>query len=208
MPSPSPSPAGPCLENFDEVTAPALPVGWMALNDTVGTPDPTLWVTETTTADSAPNDAFIPDQNGVSDKYLISRNITVTSAAPVLSFRNNYNTEYDPPPNEVFWDGYVLEISSPNISGGDFTDVLDPAVGGSFVSGPYTGRISTIAENPLADRLAWCGNSGGYINTVINLGPSLNGQTIKLRFRMGTDQAASRPGVHVDGLSIIGAACP
>jgi len=36
----------------------------------------------------------------------------------------------------------------------------------------------------------------------------VNGQTIKLRFRMGTDQAAARPGWHVDTISITGASCP
>ena len=180
----------------------------MAINDTVGTPDPTLWVTETTTSDTAPNNAFIPDQDGISDKYLISRGIVVTSAAPVLSFRNYFNTEHDPPPMEVFWDGGVLEVSSPNINMGDFTDVTDPSVGGSIPTGGYTGEISGIANNPLAGRMAWSGDSGGYINTVVNLGPNVNGQTIKLRFRMGTDEAAARPGWHVDTLSFVGASCP
>ena len=31
--------------------------------------------------------------------------------------------------------------------------------------------------------MAWSGNGGGYINTMANLGPNLNGQSIKLRFR-------------------------
>ena len=51
-------------------------------------------------------------------------------------------------------------------------------------------------------------NSGGYINTVVNLGPNVNGQTIKLRFRMATDEAVSAPGVHIDTLSFTGASCP
>ncbi len=36
----------------------------------------------------------------------------------------------------------------------------------------------------------------------------MNGQTIKLRFRMGTDEATGGPGAHVDGLVITGASCP
>jgi hypothetical protein len=177
-------------------------------------PDPgdgVMWVTDTVMADSAPNAAFIPDQDGVSDKVLDSRPITITSAAAVMTFRNSFNTEYDPPPMEVFWDGGVLEVSSPNVSGGDFLDITNPAVGGSIVSGGYTGEISGAADNPLAGRLAWSGLSGGtgnYINTVVNLGPTLNGQTIKLRFRMGTDQAAARPGWRVDTISITGGSCP
>ena len=110
----------------------------------------------------------------------------------MLSFRNNFNTEFS---DGTYWDGGVLEISSPNINGGAFTDVTDAAVGGSFVSGEYTGTIDTTANNPLAGRDAWSGSSGGYIDTVINLGPNLNGQTITLRWRMGTDEAVGRTGV-------------
>jgi len=193
------------MENFDGVTAPALPAGWTATN---ASGDTDMWVTSTISPDTAPNDAFIPDQDGISDKYLDSRDIVVTSAAATLSFRNNYNTEYDPPPAEVFWDGYVLEVSSPNINGGAFTDVTDPAVGGSIPTGGYTGEIDGTANNPLAGRMAWCGNSGGYINSVVNLGANVNGHTIKLRFRMGTDEAVARPGVRIDTLTFVGASCP
>ena len=188
-----------------------LPAGWVASNDPGGMPDPTLWVTSTITPDSAPNDAFIPDQNGISDKFLDSRPIAITSAAAVMSFRNSFNTEYDPPPMEVFWDGGVLEVSSPNINGGAFTDVTDPLVGGSIPTGGYTGEISGAANNPLAGRMAWCGLSGGtgaYEDTVVNLGPNVDGQTITLRFRMGTDEAAARPGWRIDNISITDASCP
>ena len=155
--------------------APALPPGWSA---GLGSGDPPTWQTSTVTPDTPLNDAFVPDQDGISDKVMDSPNITVNSAAAQIRWRNNFNTEHDPPPAEVFWDGYVLEVS---INGGAFVDVTDPSVGGTFVSGPYTGEIDGTANNPLAGRMAWSGNSGGYIDTVINLGASLNGQTIKLR---------------------------
>ena len=165
-----------------------------------------MWVTTTVSSDTAPNNAFIDDQTMVSDKVLNSRNITINSATSVLSFRNNFNTEYDPPPAETFWDGGVLEVST---NGGvDYFDITDSHIGGSFVSGGYTGEIDGTAGNPLAGRMAWSGNSGGYINTVINMGAMLNGMTMKLRFRMGSDEAVSFPGWHVDGLSITNAACP
>jgi hypothetical protein len=188
------------VENFDGVTAPALPAGWVATN---ASGDTDMWVTSTTSPDTAPNDAFIPDQDGISDKYLISRDINVASASATLSFRNNFNTEMS---GGFFGDGYVLEVSSRNINGGAFTDVTDPAVGGSIPTGGYTGKLGF--PNPLAGRMAWAGNSGGYINTVVNLGPNVNGQTIKLRFRMGTDEAVSATGVRIDTLSFTGASCP
>ena len=188
------------------MTAPALPAGWVASDPIIG--DGVLWVTSTITPDSAPNDAFIPDQNGISDKVLDSRDIIITSDSAVMTFRNSFNTEHDPPPTEVFWDGGVLEVSSPNINGGTFTDVTDPTVRGSIPTGGYTGEISGAANNPLAGRMAWSGNSGGYIDTVINMGPNLAGQTVTFRFRMGTDEAVAAPGVHIDNFSITGASCP
>ncbi len=188
-----------CVENFDGVTAPALPAGWTRSNPIPGS-NGIMWVTSTVTPDTGPNDAFIDDQDGVSDKDLGSRNIMILSASAQVSFRSNFNTEY-------FTDGGVLEVSSPNITDGALTDVTDPAVGGRFISGGYTGEIGNNG-NPLAGRFAWCGDSGGYITTAVNLGPNLNGQTIKLRFRMGTDEAVSRPGWHIDTLSIMGATCP
>ena len=199
----SPTPSGPCVENFDGVTAPALPAGWVASNPDPG--DGTLWVTSTTTPASPPNAAFIPDQDGISDKVLDRLNVTINSTAPMMSFRNNFDTEFS---GGIFWDGGVLEISSPNINGGDFTDITDPAVGGSFVSGGYTGQIDGTANNPLAGRMAWSSNSGGYIDTVINMGPNLTGQTVTLRFRMGSDGFLGAPGVHIDNISITGASCP
>jgi subtilisin-like proprotein convertase family protein len=203
--TPTPTPAGNCTENFDTVTAPALPAGWVATNVSG---NPPLWVTTTVTPDSPPNDAFVDDQNGISDKQLDSRNIVMGSGGHTLSFRNWFQTEHDPPPAEVFWDGYVLEVSR---NGAPFSDII--AEGGVFVSGPYTGEIDGTAANPLAGRMAWSGTSGGgaspvYINTVITVPASFDGQTIKLRFRMGSDEAVAQPGARVDGLIITNASCP
>jgi hypothetical protein len=162
-------------------------------------------VTSTINPETPPNDLFVDDQDGISDKLVDRLGVMVTSTSPMMSFRNNFNTEMS---GGVFWDGYVLEISTPNISSGDFLDITDSHVGGSFVSGGYTGQIDGTANNPLAGRMAWSGNSGGYIDTVINMGPNLTGQTVTLRFRMGSDEAVAAPGVRIDNLSITGASCP
>ena len=111
-----------------------------------------MWVTSTSQPDSAPNCAFVPDQDGISDKVLDRMSVTITGASAMMTFRNNFNTEFS---DGIFWDGYVLEVSSPNISGGDFLDITDSHVGGSFVSGGYTGEIDGTANNPLAGRMAW-----------------------------------------------------
>src|SRR6185312_15127276 len=76
--APSGTPCGSFNESCDGVTAPALPSGWVASNAAGGAP---LWVTSTTTPDTAPNDAFINDPNVVTDKLLDTPNISITSAS-------------------------------------------------------------------------------------------------------------------------------
>src|SRR5204862_7625273 len=114
-------------ESFDSVTAPALPTGWVATNGQGPAP---LWCTTTTDAYLGPNDAFVDDPPVISDKYLDSPPISITSAAASVSFRNYYRLESG-------FDGGVLEISSPNINVGAFTDITSPAVGGSFAGFGY-----------------------------------------------------------------------
>jgi hypothetical protein len=191
----SPTPTATCTgtiiwsENFDEL--PPGPLG-------------SCWAISTIEPDTSPNDAFCPDQDVISDCYLVLGNITIPSASAVLSFRNNFNTDFS---GGVYWDGGVLEVSSPNINVGDFTDITDPAVGGSFVTGGYTAELDATSGNPLAGRLAWSGNSGGYIDTVVNLGANVAGQTIMLRFRFGSDKAVAAPGWRIDTMIITDGLC-
>ena len=43
--------------------------------------------------------------------------------------------------------------------------------------------------------MAWTGSSTTYINTLVNLGPNVVGQTIKLRFRMASDVSVAAYGL-------------
>ena len=162
-----------------------------------------MFITTTTMPNSAPNALFVADQDGISDK-VADRIIHVSSTSAVLTFRNKFVTEFS---DGTFWDGGALEVSAPNISGGDFVDVTDPLVGGTFTSGPYTGEISGLASNPLAGRMAWSNTSAGYIDSTINLGANLNGQTVTFRFRFGSDELTEAPGWWIDNFSIMGATC-
>jgi hypothetical protein len=186
--TPTPGVTKECNENFDGTSTVFPPGGG--------------WVISTVDPYSPPNCLFAPDPGSISDESVDSVPINIHSNAAVVSFRNNFNTEHDLPPAEVFWDGYVMEIS---VNGGAYADIID--AGGVFVTGPYTGEIDGTAGNPLAGRLAWSGNSGGYILTKINLPASLNGSAIRLRFRMGTDEATAAPGVRIDDFVLTGGSC-
>ncbi len=166
---------------------PRCPAGWTATN--VAGPAP-LWVTSTATPDSARRTALCRrsgcrQRQGPRHTRHFYCFRCMRSASAILTTWNVTQATSTM--------AAVLEVSSPNINGGAFTDITDPAVGGNFVTGGYDGVISNCCGNPLAGRMAWGGDSGGYINAVANLGPNVVGQTIKLRFRMGSDSSVNMP---------------
>ena len=167
-------------QNFDTVTAPALPSGWTTTASNGASP----WVISTTWHDTAPNSVFADEPPVAGTEDLIAPALTIASTNAVLGFRNNFNTEADPAVANNAYDGGVLEIQ---IGTNDFVDILD--AGGSFAAGGYTRTIlvSTNTDNPLKGRRVWGGNSGGFIQTLVNLPPSAAGQTIQLRWRFAID---------------------
>lgn len=183
-------------DDFDSVAPPALP-GWTVMNGI--DPDGILWQSSNTglpvpPADSPPNAAWVNDPPVVSDKYLESATFFIFEAWwAQLTFRHNFNLQ-------AGFDGGVLEISSFYINNGEFTDITDPAVGGSFVTGAYNATIATGTGSPIAGRQAWSGNSGGFITTTVNL-PLLviDG---KLRWRMASDNSGSGEGWRVDNILV------
>ena len=196
------TPVIPFTENFDEVTAPALPAGWTTvISNAVAN-----WVTSTTFADTAPNAAFADEPPVPGIEELISPTIPITTASAQLTFRNRYNTEVDPNSASAF-DGGMLEIQ---VGTNDFADILQ--AGGSFVAGGYTRTIATgtNSDNPLAGRRVWAGNSGGFITSIVNLPAAAAGQTITLkwRFDLDTGNFYGGSGWFIDTISIKdGASC-
>jgi CSLREA domain-containing protein/uncharacterized repeat protein (TIGR01451 family) len=189
-------------ENFDNVSAPALPSGWTTANP-LNPDDPyQKWATSTATPESAPNDAFVADPANTSDAQLTSPVIHISTASAKLIFRNNYNLYYAGQPTSVS-DGGVLEIS---INGGAFTDIID--AGGGFVSAGYN---TFIEDNPVGccNRSVWTGNSNGYVTTIVNLPPSVSGQNIQLRWRLGSVQnSPGGAGWRIDTVKILGCTAP
>ncbi len=183
-----------CSENFNAVTVPNLPAGWFAVTET-DCAESNPWATTNTVFDSSPNSAFVNDPLCISDEYLYSSLFQIISPSAQLTFRRNNNLE-------LGYDGLVLEIS---IDGASFTDIL--TAGCTFVAGPYDQTISNCCGNPLTGRLAWTGNSGGWVTTTINLPASAVGKIIILRWRRGTDSSIAATGAYIDGISISGSVC-
>lgn len=185
-------------ENFDSVTPPTLPAGWLATN--VG-PLP-LWVTSdiglpSPPADTPPNAAFIDDPAVVSDKRLDSPSFSFFEGfGPQLSFRHNFNLEASDIDPNVGFDGGVLELST------DGGNTFQEIPGTPFLMGGYNRTISTDRGSPIAGRQAWSGNSGGFITTVINLPPVQIPPGVIVRWRMASDTSGSGEGWRVDTVRI------
>jgi photosystem II stability/assembly factor-like uncharacterized protein len=179
-------------ENFDSVVPPAFPAGWVVSWTGAGSP----WGTTSSLSDSAPNSAFAPDPGDISDNNLTSPVLAINTASARLAFRHYYDTE-------PTYDGGVLEIS---IGGSAFSDIL--SAGGSFVDNGYNGLISSSYSNPLAGRSAWSGNSGGFVTTTASLPAAAAGQSVQLRWRLGSDNSVSASGWYVDTITVTdGFAC-
>jgi hypothetical protein len=169
-------------QNFDGVTAPTLPAGWTASGTL-------LWTTTAALSDTSPNSAFVSEPSSIADNLLVSPLFYCSSAGAQLTFRHYYATESG-------YDGCVLEIS---INGGAFTDIV--SAGGSFLSGGYSGTISSSYSNPLGGRSAWTGSSGGFLTTTVALPSTAAGKSVQFRWRLGSDTSISGTGWHVDTIS-------
>ena len=177
-PTPTPLPCPLCWfprtmqDNFDYLTPPALPPGWLATN---AQGPPPLWVSSDfgvpmPPADTPPNALFIDNPAVVSDKRLDGWFVDFFEDCCVrLTFRHNFNLEASDLDPNLGFDGGVLELSTDG--GNTFQDILD--AGGSFVWGGYNRTIATDRGSPIAGRQAWSGNSNGFITTVVGLPAAL-----------------------------------
>lgn len=130
---------------------------------------------------------FAQDVSSVSDQYLAMTNPVVLSGSPTLSFWHSYITE-------AGYDGGVVEISA---NGGAWADL-----GALMTQGGYNSTISGSYSNPIGGRQAFSGSSGGYVETKINLA-SYAGQSVRVRFRLGTDSSVGSTGWYVDDVAIL-----
>lgn len=173
--------------------------------------DPALDVSESFALVITPQTQIFhgPDTGEPSDRYLISPNISVGTSAFTLSFKHRYSFETDSTPK--YWDGSVVEYSID--SGKTWADIT--TVPGIVPTNGYNGAIqnTTPTASPLLGRPAFVGASAGFatgnfMQTSYNLGTALAGQTMQVRFRIGTDDASGDYGWDIDEVAVTGAKSP
>jgi Zn-dependent metalloprotease len=132
------------------------------------------------------------DPASTSDHKLYTTAGVVIPAGGRLSFDHAFEFENSPGTN---WDGGVIEYSTNG--GSTWTDA-----GGLIDAGQaYGGTMSSSGTNPLGGRSGFVRSSYGFTATQLNLS-SLAGQTVKFRFRVGSDSSVGSIGWFVDDLAV------
>lgn len=147
------------------------------------------WYLTTARAHSPDTSYHVNEADSVTDNRLYL-NFTFNPATlnnPRLEFWHYYDSESG-------YDGGVLERSS---NGSNWSSVSSSHI----LEHSYNDTLSSGWNNPLPNRKAWSGNSGGWVKTVVNTSPWGNGDW-RVRWRFGTDRSVGGNGWWIDDVRI------
>jgi len=139
-----------------------------------------------------------------SGESIVSPDLAVGTGDFTISFRHRYKFEHGPMFSggpDTFFDGGVLEISS---DGGTTWDDISKYVDPQYLQTLYGGSDSM---NVVRGRKAWAGDSANYPaynSASLNVGKALSGKTVKVRFRIGTDDGGNAAGWDIDDIAFGG----
>ncbi|HZI04895.1 MAG TPA: hypothetical protein VEZ71_12775 [Archangium sp.] len=157
----------------------------------------TSWTRE---YDSAGANTFFrgPNNKVTTDLSLVSPllQVSATEAFRVI-FQHRY--AFEASPAGFYFDGAVIELSQDD--GKTWADV------GASVSPTYNATLDAGGVNPLKGRRAYGGQSPGYPafnEATLGLGTTYAGKTVRLRFRIGTDDSTGVTGWDLDDLQLEG----
>ncbi len=134
---------------------------------------------------------------------LTSPSISVPADATNLRLRfwHSYNLE-------SLQDGGRLEISVDN--GTNWFTVESAGSGVAFASNGYAGTISSsgqpVSRSEFAGLSAWTGNSGGFIETILNVTDNAKfaGKTVRFRWILASNSTTASTGWYLDTIALTG----
>jgi hypothetical protein len=97
------------------------------------------------------------------------------------------------------WDGAVIEITK---DGGTTWDDVS-----KYTNPGYGGTIDSQGDNPLGGRMGLIGQNAAYPNLdtlKLDFGTAFANQTVRVRFRIGTDEAQGDEGWYIDDIAVAG----
>lgn len=172
-------------ENFDQPTAPNLPTGWT----TTAQSGSGQWTTVSSHVHTPNNAAYIDNYTSTTTTHLVSPAIPIDAANDDLrlTFHHHYNLEDR-------WDGGRIEFS---VDGGPWFGVDAPNSGLVFEKNGYPHTLNSGSS--FGGLAAWTGNSGGFIETVIEFTdtPKFADKSLQIRWTLATDLMGKASGAHV-----------
>ncbi len=181
-------------ETFDGTVS-----GWTSTTETGSN----SWSLSTTQSHTPTRAYFAAGPATKSTASLVSPAFSVPAGATNLQFRfwHRYNLQSGQ-------DGGRLEFS---VGGGAWFVVGTSGSGTSFASNGYNTTISSTGQpasrSDFSGSQAWSGNSGGFIETIVNLTDTAKfaGKTLRARWRLATNGSTASPeGWYVDTISLVG----
>ena len=150
------------------------------------------WTASTDIPRQGAYSAAAKDPGSISDQSLVSAPIAVPtglSSAKII-FQRYVTLDQSGGNNHA---GAVVEISTDG--GSTWFDA-----GTKIVMGAYDGTVWSGGGNPLAGRSAWVGSDNAWHQVTVNV-LAFQGQSIRFRVRLGTDNSGASGYVHVDTVS-------
>jgi hypothetical protein len=140
------------------------------------------------------------DYSSPSDTAIVSPPLVVSASTPfVVTFTHTHDFEFG---DGVWWDGGVVEFTTDD--GATWADVATLSAPGYNAT---LGDPDMMAMNVLRDRPGYGATNAAHpaSNTVtLSFGNALAGQTVRLRFRIGTDDATGGPGWTIHDFAATG----
>ena len=171
----------PVIEFFDDFETGAP--GWT--HNSVTGPDTWELDSGITGSHSGSYVYHVDDYDSYSDQRLVSPSVTLPAEGVTPSPSSSGTTSPSRTAGSECWDGAIVEIST---DGGNNWTYL-PAV--HMLTDPYDGPVYG-----LSDLDGWCGDPQNWLRSVVDLN-AYAGETVRFRFRMGTDGSVGVPDGHL-----------
>jgi hypothetical protein len=137
----------------------------------------------------------VTDVSSVSDQRLVSPAVNLPAGAHTGLTLQYWNYQDLEPNGSDCWDAGILEISTDD--GVSWTQLDDTVL----ETHPYDGIVTSGSSNPLAGDPGWCGAPEPWKRSVVVL-DDYAGETVRFRFRLGTDVAVGEPGWDIDDVLV------
>ena len=147
------------------------------------------WAIVNTASNSPANSWFIDNTNGPDKTVALESPVLVFGASPFLNFFHQYDTEGG-------WDGGFVQVSTDG--GSSWNDVTAE----DFCIGGYNSVLGTNMNTDIAGKDAWSGDSGGFVQSLVNLGAYAN-TNARVRFVFGQDDNTNSVGWWIDDIEIV-----